>query len=180
MLTSNNNDNLTAAFVDNIAIIRICGRGSFKNSPPMKQFIHQVINAHTAQRILLDMEGCIGMDSTFMGVVAGLSCYIKSKPDFQFRLINLSEKNQKLLSTLGVDRVVDFTPANEAPQNTSTSEIPVEELGNQTADDKLEAAQTSLEAHQKLIEINPENYPKFKAVVEYLQGDVDALSHKKN
>ena len=104
----NYQDNLTAAYIDDTVVIRVEGRGSFKISPPMKQFIHQVIDNKSAKRILIDMSDCIGMDSTFMGMLAGLACHIKSKPDIRFKLINLSEKNHKLLLTLGVDRVVDY------------------------------------------------------------------------
>jgi anti-anti-sigma regulatory factor len=79
MGSENNKDSLTAAYIDQAAIIRVEGRGSFKTSPPMKQFIHQVMDTRSAQNILIDMAACTGMDSTFMGVVAGLACLIKSK-----------------------------------------------------------------------------------------------------
>ncbi len=179
MGSKNNHDSLTAAYIDNAAVIRVEGRGSFKISPPMKQFIHQVIDTKSADRILLDMSDCIGMDSTFMGVIAGISCYIKSKQATQFKLINLSEKNQKLLITLGVDRVVDYSlsTTNDEKGLISSMGDEVQTLEPDFSD-KLEAAKTSLEAHETLVNINPENYTKFKAVVEYLQDDVDGLNHQ--
>jgi anti-sigma B factor antagonist len=179
MGSGNNHDNLTAAYIDNTAVIRVEGRGSFRISPPMKQFIRQVIDGHSAERILLDMSDCIGMDSTFMGVLAGISCYIKSKSDINFKLINLSEKNQKLLITLGVDRVVDYS--------LSVTEDEQELMGHpsegaQTLEpdftNKLEAAKTTLEAHETLVDIAPENYDKFKSVLEFLQQDVRSLNRQ--
>ena len=121
MGSGNKSDNLTAAYIDHMAVIRVEGRGSFKVSPSMKQFIHQVIAKKSADRIVLDMSDCTGMDSTFMGVIAGLACLIKSKPEFKFKLINLSDKNKKLLVTLGVDRVVDFSLASEKRTPNSTT-----------------------------------------------------------
>lgn len=179
MGSNNNHDNLTAAFIDDAAVICVEGRGSFKISPPMKQFIHQVIDAQSANRILLDMSHCIGMDSTFMGVIAGISCFIKGKPNVQFKLINLSEKNQKLLITLGVDRVVDYSLSTTGNEKCliSDSDADAQTLEPDFSD-KLEAAKTSLEAHEALVDINPENYAKFKAVVEYLQDDVDSLNNQ--
>ncbi|QBG48137.1 anti-sigma factor antagonist [Verrucomicrobia bacterium S94] len=176
MGSGTNGDNLTAAYIDHTAVIRVEGRGSFKISPPMKQFIHQVMDKHSAERILIDMAECTGMDSTFMGVVAGLACLIKSKPEYQFKLVNLSDKNKKLLTTLGVDRVVDYALASDTVENCTI-------CGNaQTLEadpsDKLEAAKTTLEAHEKLVEINPENLPKFKSVLEFLEDDVRALGGK--
>ena len=177
MGSGNNNDNLTAAYIDRTAVIRMEGRGSFKISPPMKQFIHQVINTESADQILIEMSNCSGMDSTFMGVVAGIACYIKSKAAFSFKLINLSEKNRKLLVTLGVDRVVDFSlSASEEEQGllnrlNDSSQILEADLSN-----KLDTAKTTLEAHQSLVDINPDNLSKFKSILEYLQDDVRKLS----
>ncbi len=175
---SNNNDNLTAAYIDNTAVIRVEGRGSFKISPPMKQFIHQVLNTGSASKILIDMSDCTGMDSTFMGVVAGIACLIKSKPDFRFKLINLSAKNKKLLVTLGVDRVVDYSMSSTGEEQ----QLANQNDGTQTLEadfaDKLNAAKTTLEAHETLVDINPENFDKFKSVLEFLENDVRNLSNE--
>lgn len=177
MGSGNNNNNLTAAYNDRTAVLRIDGRGSFKVSPPMKRFIHQVINTDSADRILIEMSHCSGMDSTFMGVVAGIACYIKSKPEFSFKLINLSEKNQKLLVTLGVDRVVDFTlTASEEEQGLLDQLNGSSQALDEDVSSKLEAATTTLEAHETLVEISPDNLGKFKSVLEYLQDDVRNLS----
>lgn len=179
MEMANNPDGLTAAYIDRTAVIRVEGRGSFKISPPMKQFVHQVIKKQTANRILIDMSDCTGMDSTFMGVTAGLSCLIKSKPGISFMLINLSEKNRKLLATLGVDRVVQFSMATTDPEHQQMAE---EASGAQTLEadleDKLEAAKTTLEAHETLVDIHPENFAKFKSVLEFLKDDVRNLSNQ--
>ena len=177
MGAGNNNDNLTAAYIDRTAVIRVEGRGSFKISPPMKQFIHQVINTKSADRILIEMSKCSGMDSTFMGVVAGIACYIKSKPAVSFKLINLSEKNKKLLVTLGVDRVVEYSMSALAEEQAILNQLN-DSSRTLEADmsDKLDAAKTTLEAHETLVDINPDNLRKFKSVLEYLTDDVRNLS----
>lgn len=172
-----NNNNLTAAYVDRTALLRVQGRGSFKVSPPMKQFIHQVIHTVSADRILIEMSNCSGMDSTFMGVVAGIACYIKSKPEFSFKLINLSEKNKKLLVTLGVDRVVDYSlSASEEEQDILNRLIGSSQTLETDTSNKLDTAKSTLEAHETLVDIKPDNLGKFKSVLEYLQDDVRNLS----
>jgi len=174
MGSESNKDNLTAAYIDHTAVIRVEGRGSFKISPPMKQFIHQVMGNGSADRIVIDMADCTGMDSTFMGLVAGTACMVKSKPGFGFKLINLSEKNLKLFKTLGVDRVVHYSMAGsgeERVEGTDTETVLLEP----DFEDKLEAAKTTLEAHETLVDINPENLDKFKSVLEFLKDDVNNL-----
>ncbi len=177
MDSSTNNDNLSAAYINHTAIIRVGGRGSFKISPPLKQFIHQIIHNDSADHILIDMTDCTGMDSTFMGVTAGIACFLKSKPSITFELINLSEKNKKLLLTLGVDRVVDYSMSATEEQQALLNQLkgssqPLEA----DLSDKLNAAKTTLEAHETLVDINPNNLIKFKSVLEYLQDDVRNLS----
>ncbi len=177
MDSGKNSDNLTAAYIDHTAVIRVEGRGSFKISPPMKQFIHQIIGNASADSILVEMSHCTGMDSTFMGVVAGIACYVKSQP-VSFQLINLSDKNEKLLVTLGVNRVVDYSmKATEEQQKLLNQLEGSSKRLEADMTNKLEAAKTTLEAHEKLVEINPENLSKFKSVLEYLQDDVRNLSN---
>lgn len=172
-----NSENLTAAYIDRTAIIRVEGRGSFKISPPLKEFIHQIIGNESAEHILVEMSQCTGMDSTFMGVMAGVACYVRNKPSITFEMINLSEKNMKLLVTLGVDRVVKYSMSATDEQQDMLHKLgeSPETLETGTAN-KLEAARTTLEAHETLVDINPDNLSKFKSVLEYLQDDVRNLS----
>ena len=175
----NNSDRLTAAYIEQTAIIRVEGRGSFKISPPMKQFIHQVIDKELAQKILIEMSCCTGMDSTFMGLMAGIACFLKSKPSIQFELINLSEKNKKLLSALGVDRVVNYSMSMTDEQQALLDYLQgSEQFLESDLSNKLEAAKTTLEAHETLVNINPDNLVKFKSVLEFLQDDVRNLSNQ--
>ena len=142
----------------------------------MKQFIHRVIESGSAHRVLIDMSDCCGMDSTFMGVLAGLAYHVKAKPDVSFKLINLSEKNQKLLITLGVDRVVDYSLSSTGEEQ-ELMEAQGRDLQTLEPDfsDKLDAAKTTLEAHETLVDVNPDNFDKFKSVLELLKNDVRNL-----
>lgn len=177
MGSGNNQDSLTAAYIDQTAVIRVEGRGSFRISPPMKQFIHRVIESKSANRILVDMSDCNGMDSTFMGVLAGLSHYVKDKPGVALKLINLSAKNQKLLITLGVDRVVDYSLSTTGDERELAARPGTDLQPLEPVADKLEAAKTTLEAHETLVDIKPENFAKFESVLELLQADVRTLSN---
>lgn len=166
-------DNLTAAEVDTHVYICIHGRGNFRTSPTLKSYIKQKINNPATTHILLDMSDCEGMDSTFMGVLAGLACIAKARPSLTFQLTHLSAKNEALLITLGVNRVLDYHLASETKAPLSHTapqlELPIE------ADTKT-TAQTSLEAHQQLADLTPENQVEFKSVIELLQADLDQLN----
>lgn len=176
MNSGNKHDNLTAAFIDQTAIIRVEGRGSFKTSPPMKLFIQRMIESGSTHRILIDMLHCSSMDSTFMGVLAGLSYHLRDYSGITLKLLNLSEKNQKLLMTLGVDRVVNYSLSCDEEEKELLAGLceDVEPLVPD-GEDLAEAARTALAAHETLVNINPENLIKFKSVIELLQHDVRNL-----
>ncbi len=165
------NDDLQAAIVGDKIFIKVTGRGSFKISSTLKQFIADVLSKQPVSVVALDMAGCIGMDSTFMGVLAGLTGRLKQSGQ-TLELINLSEKNAYLLATLGVDKVIaHYTHSHgyELPPQTAGS------LSTASAT-KKELAETALQAHQTLVELHEENRPRFKRVIEYLKVDVDRLN----
>jgi anti-sigma B factor antagonist len=169
--TEQNNDDLQAAIAGDKVFIRITGRGSFKLSATLKQFIAEVCSKQSVTFVVLDLSDCIGMDSTFMGVLAGLSGRLKQSGQ-TLELINLSEKNTQLLATLGVDQVIahySHAHGHELPGQPGDS-LPFASAS------KKDLAETALQAHQTLVELNEENRPRFKRVIEYLKADVDRLN----
>lgn len=166
-------DSIDVAVVDGIGFARIYGRGSFKTSPSIKQFAGAILDAG-ATTLVIDTEACIGLDSTFMGVTAGL-CGRFRKVGGGVQMVNASEKIQSLLSTLGLNCLVDVYAAGELPEtlapyfeqlDTRMESLPVED---QTP---LESAKTMLEAHQTLVEVSESNRPRFKDVLDYLRDDI--------
>ncbi len=164
------NDDLQAAVDNNKIFIRVLGRGSFKVSATLKQFINSMIDHLKISVIVLDMKECVGMDSTFMGVLAGLSGRLKNH-DVQLDLIHISDKNANLLATLGVDQLLSFYSNNHGH---SVPKQITQSLPTQDAT-KKNLAKTALTAHEELVRISEENRPKFKRVIEFLKADVDRL-----
>jgi anti-sigma B factor antagonist len=169
--TEPNSDDLQAALVGDKVFIRVSGRGSFKVSATLKQFIADVTVRQGICLVVLDLSDCIGMDSTFMGVLAGLSGRLRQNGQ-AMELINLSEKNARLLATLGVDRVITHYShghGHELPTRCGAS-LPTASAS------KKDLAETALQAHEALVELSEENRPRFKRVIEYLKADVDRLN----
>ena len=169
--TEQPSDDLQAAIVGPTLFIRVTGRGSFKIAAPMKQYISEVCETDAVALVVLDLKECIGMDSTFMGVLAGLSGRLP-KTGQSLELIHLSEKNTNLLATLGVDRVLTFY------SNSHGHTVP-EQRAHSLRTDKAsqkEMAETALQAHETLVQISEENQPTFERVIELLKKDVNRLS----
>jgi len=166
-------DVLLVATKGNTALIQVQGRGSFKVSGIMKEFATAMID-RGCNTLVLDMAHCIGMDSTFMGVLAGLAFRLK-QINGRIVMVNLSLRTRGLLSTLGLDEVIEPHMAGDMPEAYAQL-IPNANEEMATLDnperDTRETAETMLEAHQNLVKLSPENLPKFKDVLTFLEEDV--------
>jgi anti-anti-sigma factor len=146
--------------------IRVEGKGSFQNSSGMKEFAKEMVN-RGHREFVVDLKHCPVMDSTFMGTLAGMALRLRELGQGQLNVVNLNERNSDLLRNLGLDQLftMDGLP-DGVPDAAASLEIPNEEP------DRVEQAETMLEAHEALVEASPENITKFKDVLEYLKQDL--------
>lgn len=166
-------DGIQVAIRAPLAFIRVVGRGSFKISASFKEFAIHALDSG-CRRLVLDMIECVGMDSTFMGVLAGLAFRLRGVPEGRIVMVNLNPRTRGLLSTLGLDEAVEAHMAGATPPDLepflagprALADLPVEERG------QAETARTMLEAHENLVRLSPENLPKFKDVLTFLREDL--------
>jgi len=123
------------------------------------------------RRFVLDMAACVGMDSTFMGVVAGLTVRIGEHAG-QLVMVQLSDKNRALLDTLGLAELIPSDPA--APDAVLTAPLrKIEPLANPHATEM-----TMLQAHETLVSMHPANAGRFRDVLIYLRESVAQHTNK--
>lgn len=146
--------------------VRVEGKGSFLNSTGLKEFAKEMVN-RGFREFVVDLKSCPVMDSTFMGTLAGVALRLRELGQGHLRVVNLNERNQDLLGNLGLDQLFTIGGAPHAGSELNTPQpLPAQ------AADKETQARTMLEAHEAVIEANPENAAKFKDVLEYLKQDL--------
>ncbi len=160
--------NLSVAVSDKVAWIRIAGRATFNNSVDFRTLVNGLCDRGCCH-FVLDLSDCLLMDSTFLGVLAGLG--LKQPPtgnrESPFELLNPSSRISDLLENLGVAHLFKVShgpPAGSKPLQ------PVDDTPEQQ--DGTEVTRTCLDAHRTLMNINPGNIPKFKDVTAFLQEDL--------
>lgn len=170
-------DKVWVAVLDGQALIRVAGRGSFKVSTALKEFGLTALDSG-CRSVVLDMAQCVGMDSTFMGVVAGLAGRFKQAGNGVVVMLNLSSRTRGLVATLGLDQVVQCFQTGETPDRWQAALKTVSRMAVlETPEENVRAtAQTMLEAHENLVELSPDNLPRFKDVVTYLREDLKKKS----
>lgn len=158
---------LSVAVSDRDAWIRIGGRASFNNSVDFKMLINSLAQ-RGCSHFVLDLSECLLMDSTFLGVLAGLGLKYPHNGDDRpaFELLNPNHRIADLLENLGVVHLFRIVHGQ------STTEIAQCVQQHAAQNDSKELTRTCLEAHQTLMRLNPNNIPKFKDVTEYLAEDL--------
>ncbi len=163
---------LQVAVQGSFALIRVSGRATFKQAASLKRFCLQAID-HGCDELVFDMETCCGMDSTFMGVLAGLAIHPppgKNPPDVT--VMNLSPKTHAMLSSLGLERVLACHERNaDLPGDLHrrlTQALHLEEMGPADDQDQGMSLNTMLQAHQHLVDVDPDNLVRFRDVITYL------------
>jgi len=144
--------------------IKIEGRATFECSPPLKNFAENIITG-IISKIILDFRFCSWMDSTFMGTLAFLGLQAKRK-DVLVYIINIDNKNFKLLKELGIQNLFTFNEPHQFDLNINEWQ----NLNSKTAND---TANTVLIAHKTLMSVDEQNIPRFQKVVELVKKEID-------
>lgn len=145
-------------------MVRVEGKGTFLNSTGLKEFAKEMTN-RGHREFCVDLANCPLMDSTFMGTLAGIALRLRELGQGELRVVRLNERNRDLLRNLGLDQL--FT-LDGADNSCATANAP---LPNAPVDHATQT-RTVLEAHEAVVEANPQNMAKFKDVLEYLKSDL--------
>jgi len=149
--------------------VRVEGKGSFLNSGNLKEFAREMVD-RGYREFVIDLENCAMMDSTFMGTMAGVALRLKELGRGHLHIVHCTNRSRELLSGLGLDQIFSIhgngssAPECAALQRNSKGESPEAK--------KHEQAKTMLEAHEALCEVAPENFFRFKDVLDYLKQDL--------
>jgi anti-anti-sigma regulatory factor len=158
-----------------LACIKIVGRANFTSSIDFKLLVTE-LGEKGFTCYLLDLSECVLMDSTFLGVLAGLALKMQETRtgnghDQAIELLNPTPRNLESLENVGVLHLfrvltgADRLPAELALHATAPGATPSRE----------EVTRNCLEAHKTLMEICPANIPKFKEVTQFLAEDLKKM-----
>jgi anti-anti-sigma factor len=142
--------------------IRVEGRGSFQNSPALKEFSRKMIE-EGRRHLIVDLKNCPAMDSTFMGTLAGLAIRLRGTGAGELWVVNRNQRNAELLSDLGLDPLFSDKPLPSAQIAECTQ--PIHHIG-----DKAATREVMHEAHAACVAVDPRNEAKFKDVIEHLKA----------
>jgi anti-anti-sigma regulatory factor len=154
------------------ACLKIAGRANFSFSPDFKTLLTE-LSQKGYQRFVIDLSECVLMDSTFLGVLAGFGIKLNQAGASDQRgieLLNANARVTELLENLGALHLF----------KTTSGALPLPEGIRACTPESINPShevitRTSLEAHQTLMSVNPENVARFKDVTQFLAEDLKTL-----
>ncbi len=157
---------LVDASSDPVAI-RIEGRASFQNSACLNDFFNELI-ARGSTRFVMDFNNCTSMDSTFLGVLAGVALQLRKQvPCGSLVLCRMAPRNLELVRNLGLHRLLTVDTEIVDVNLNAKDALPC------TSDrGELESARLVLAAHENLIAADQANLAKFQDVLAFLKSRV--------
>ena len=157
---------------DGFSWIRCEGKGSFLNSPAVKSFGDLRIAAGETL-LVVDLGECSGMDSTFMGTLAGMAARLSAQDRGILQIAEPGERNRRSLEDLGLDFLMQIDPPTAVWRGKADA-IRSELKSPQAAGGlgQVQRARHVLEAHQNLSGMNEKNAREFAGVVDMLENEL--------
>ena len=157
---------LVDAYSDPV-VVRITGRACFQNSVCLRDFVMEMLRQNKS-RFVFDFLHCTSMDSTFLGVLAGIALELRKRPGGgSLVLARLGARNLELVRNLGLHRLLTVD-SGDSQTDFSKGERTLE-CPDQT---ELDQARLVLEAHENLVSADEANRTKFQDVLAFLKNRV--------
>jgi anti-sigma B factor antagonist len=150
--------------------IRCVGKGSFLTSPSLKAFGDAAVSKGE-RCLVVDLGACTGMDSTFMGTLAGLAARLSVVDGGTLQIADAGERNRRSLEDLGLDFLMEIDPPS-ADWRGKVDEIRKSLRAPGSGVAPGNQARHVLEAHQVLSQTNEANARKFSTVVDLLEAEL--------
>ena len=159
---------LVDAYSDPVVML-INGRASYLNCAPVGQFFDRMIAAQKVH-FVVDFARCTGMDSTFLGLLAGCALEVSQK-NGNLTLCRLNERNLELVRNVGLHRILTVEAEPETltfDGNAATKPKPLATLDKQ----EIANARLILKAHENLVAADAGNLTKFQDVITALKSQL--------
>ena len=157
--------------------IRCASRGCFVNSPALKTVAEKYLE-NGGCNIVVDLEVCPGVDSTFMGTLAGLARKCMAAGG-SVQIASPPQRTRDAMEGLGLDMLIELDPIDVAWRENleerravlaADTDAAVEEEHRDMSE--LDRTRHVLEAHNTLRSMSKKNDETFGYVCETLEEDL--------
>lgn len=154
--------------------MRVDGRGTFQNSLQAKKALQRVMG-QGVKNLVVDLERCPMMDSTFLGMLTGAALSLREHGDGgSLSVLNANQRNIQLLTSLGLDHILQLDSEGRLwMEERRRACDALQHCRESTAECKEVQTQHVLAAHQTLAAVSDANECRFHDVIEFLEKELE-------
>ena len=149
---------------DQLYILKFVGDIRYTLSCSLDKFLDRIFSQANFDTMLIDLTETRSIDSTNLGLLAKIAKFMWRRFDKKTTLISTNPDITQLLASMGFDSVFTICSDRERCQ-------PVDQDLTISEGTRNELADTLLESHILLSELNENNREMFKSVIEALKKD---------
>lgn len=156
---------LQVARSEDAIYVCVTGHGNMVNSTTFKDFVDDMLR-RGYRAFILDLKACSGLDSTFMGLIAGIAQF-EEKARTQVMVVNPPDHCRRLLEDIGLANFINIRDEE--------FELPALEMEvlEQIELDPKERIRLIQNAHKNLVDIDNRNEKKFGAFLKMLTRELE-------
>ena len=158
--------------------MRVEGKGTFQNSMQAKSAFQSVM-ARGVRSLVVDLDRCPMMDSTFLGMLTGAALSVKTTTPPPsgtegLSVVNANQRNVQLLTSLGLDNILNLDTDGKmwAAERERASDA-LQQCDEAPCTKEVQTMHI-LDSHKTLSGINSENEIRFHDVIEFLEKELQA------
>ena len=106
---------LEAARTKEAVYVRVVGLGNFNNAGPLREYCEKLI-FDGLRSVIVDLAGCTGLDSTFMGTLMGFMNIDTNKTDnpmpVTVTVVNATPPTMRAMTSLGLPKILHVKEGN--------------------------------------------------------------------
>ena len=162
---------ISYAKINEFTWIRCQGKGNFLVSAKLKECAEHFLKQEE-KIIVVDLEACTGMDSTFMGTLSGIALRL-TKSAGSLHIASANEKNRSSLEDLGLSELMQINDEGAWSGTEANIRASLQIWSSDKKPDALQRSMLVLEAHKTLSATNESNAKKFETVVNLLENELE-------
>lgn len=141
------------------AYMSVLGKATYLNCKEAGKFFDFAVEKG-CMYLHVDFYACTGMDSTFMGMIAGITLKL-SVSGGGVTLFNLKGRNLELIENVGLDNILNVSEGGDFNAPGKAREL----------DSGAASKSDILGAHENLVSADPANARKFEDVIKFLKAE---------
>lgn len=162
------NTQYLVAALDDAVVVSIRGRAIYTTCREFGEFLEKVGKEPSIKRLIFDMKECDGVDSTVLGLTAGVAGDFKAKGG-EVVIQRCNARIAEVITNLGLPSLLTLLPEDALAPGTEE----ILQTGKTSSQGASPATNhTILQAHETLMEAHHDNIARFKQVVDFMRADL--------